>query len=459
MIRNLLFLLLSGVFPILLFSQKSFTLQEAIEFGIVQSHDIKLKSLATDDANAQIKEIRAFGMPKLNAGINYQHFLAVPSQPVQDFLGPTVYGILFRENVIPERDLGEPQTFKFTLFQPNTLSGNIELTSLLFDGSYLYGLKAARFYKELVAQEKNVSVQKLKEQITKAYLSILIARENEKVLSKNMDNLAVSLNDIKVMYQNGFVEMLDVDRLQVSYDNLETERNNIRQLVNISKNLLKFQMNYPLEQDIELTQTLDQLLVEWSNTADDKNAQINYNEREEYKLLSLSQELNKLDFKRVQAGYYPSLRAFTSAQASLFRRNLFDNDETGWIPQSAVGLAMSIPIYDGGEKSAKLQRIRINMQKADLEKQNFEKAMTMQISNATIAFENAKYRMESRKKALDLNQRIYDLTLVKFKEGVGSSLEVTQSEGALFRTQGDYTNALYDMLSALIDLQSAKGTL
>lgn len=459
MIRNLMLLCLTGILPVLLSAQKSFTLQEAIEFGIAQNHELKLKSLSAEDANAQIKEFKAFGMPKLNAGINYQYFLAVPSQPVQDFLGPTVYGILFKENVIPARDLGDPQTFKFTLFQPNTLSGNIELSSLLFDGSYLYGLKAARFYRELVAQEKNVSVQKIKEQITKAYLSILIARENEKVLSKNMENLAISLNDIKVMYQNGFVELLDVDRLQVSYDNLETERNNIRQLVNISKNLLKFQMNYPIEEDLELSQTLDQLLIDWNTEADTKNTQINYNEREEYKLLSLSQALNKLDYKRIQAGYFPSLRAFTSAQASLFRKNLFDNNETGWIPQSAVGLAMSIPIYDGGEKSAKLQRIRINMQKADLEKQNFEKAMSMQISNATIAYDNAKYRVESRKKALDLNQRIYDLTLVKFKEGVGSSVEVIQSESALFRAQGDFTNALYDMLGALIDLQSAKGTL
>lgn len=439
--------------------QTSFSLQEAVQYGLDKSNEIKLKNLAFSDAAEQVKEIRSIGIPKVNANVNYQYYMAVPSQPVQDFLGPTVYGILFNENVIPQRDLGPPQTFNFTLFQPNLLNAGVEASALLFDGSYLYGLKAARFYKELVMQEKEVTVQKVKENITKAYLSVLLAQENLKVLNNNLTTLEKSLNEVKVMFQNGFAESLDVDRIQLSYDNLSTEISNISQLVEISKNLLKFQMNFPVTEEITLTQSLDNIMLEWNTATEMENVAIRYGDRQEYKLLELSEQLNQLDYKRTQAGYYPTLRGFINAQGNLYRKNLFDNDETGWIPQSAVGLALNVPIYDGGEKSAKMQRIKIRNMETAIQKQNLENAIQLQVTNAYIAYTNAGKTLANRKNALDKTNAMYNKTLVKFREGVGSSLEVTQAEADLFRAQAAYTDAGYSLLSAMLDWKAALGKL
>jgi outer membrane protein len=459
MYKSFVILLLYATIPISGFGQNSFSLPEAVQYGIQQSNEIKLKNLAVSDAGQQIKEIRSIGVPKVSASVNYQHYLAVPSQPVQDFLGPTVYGILFNENVIPQRELGAPQTFKFTLFQPNTLSAGVEASSLLFDGSYIYGLKAARFYRELVMQEKEVSVQKIKENVTKAYLSVLLAEENLKVLENNRQNLGKSLNEVQLMFQNGFAESLDMERLQLSYDNLVTEISNISQLIAISKNILKFQMNYPINQDLVLTQSLADIMVEWNNITTLENAAIQYADRQEYKLLQLGEQLNNLDYKRTQAAYYPTLRGFANFQGNLFRKDLFNNDETGWIPQSAIGLALQVPIYDGGEKSAKLQRIQIRNMETAINKQTLETSIQLQVSNAYLAYVNASKSLENRRKALEKTNGIYNKTLVKFREGVGSSLEVTQAESELFRAQAAYTEAGYNVLSAILDWKAALGKL
>ncbi|MFZ1704288.1 MAG: TolC family protein [Saprospiraceae bacterium] len=438
-------------------SQQTFSLDDAVKYGLQQNNEIKLKNLAVSDAAAQVKEFKAIGLPIVSSSVNYQYYLAVPAQPVADFIGPSVYNILFNENVIPSRELDAPQTFKFSLFQPNSLSAGLEVSSMLFDGSYLYGVKAARFYKELVAQEKEVSIQTIKENITKAYLSVLLAQENLMVMENNLLNLSKSLNEIKAMFDNGFAESLDVDRLQLSYDNLSTETENITQLVQITKNLLKYQMNFPMNQEIQLSQTITDLMISWNNAAELEKAGVDFSQRQEYKLIQLGQDLNQLDYLRTKAGYYPTLRGFANVQGNLYRKDLFDKNETGWIPQSAVGLALQIPIYDGGQKSAKLQRVKIRTMESDIEKQNLENSIQLQVTNAFISYKSASNGLENRKKALSTTQNIYNKTLIKFREGVGSSLEVTQAESDLYMAQSRYTDAVYNVLSALLDWKTALG--
>ena len=60
-------------------------------------------------------------------------------------------------------------------------------------------------------------------------------------------------------------------------------------------------------------------------------------------------------------------------------------------------------------------------------------------------------------KNIDLAQKIYDVTLIKYKEGIGSSLEVYQAESSLTETQGLYIGALYDLVVAKTNLDKALG--
>lgn len=438
-------------------SQQQFSLVQSVRYALDNNLELRSKGVAERDANAQIREYKSIGIPKVNAFVNYQYFMAVPAQPVQDFISPSIYNVLFDENVIPRRELGQPETFKFTLFQPHQLVGGIEASAMLFDGSYLYGVKGAKLYRELIAAEKAVTERDVRLNVTKAYLSVLIAGENLNMLQKNQNNLANSLREVKAMYENGFAEKLDVDRLQLSADNLAIEITRMQQIITVSKNILKFQMNYPLDSDITLTDKIDILTAALSSDIEMNKDNLSAAERPEYQLIEKGEDLNEIDLKRVKAGYLPTARAFINAQGSLFRRNLFNNDETGWIPQSAVGLALNIPLYDGGDKSAKIQRIKLNMEKTSLEKEQFEKSVVMEIMNTAMALSNAKEIVIARQNAMNISQNIYDKTLIKFREGVGSSVEVNQAESALFQAQSVYVNAIYDVLSAYTDYQKATG--
>ena len=438
--------------------QQSFSLDEAIAYGIENQNSIRLSDLEIANSESEIKEVKAIGMPQVSGAIDYSYYFYVPQQPVEDFISPAVYQVLAAEG-LPTTTQGPPETFNLAFVQPQQFNVGVSASMLVFDGSYLYAIKGAKLYRELIKKQKDATVDEIKANITKAYTSILIADENKKTLSDNIKTLDKSLLEVKAMYEAGFMESLDVDRLQLSYDNLNIQLQNIDGLIELSKNLLKFQIGYPLDNEISLKEDINELILKFDAEADIETIRIDPNLRAEYQLLNTTQELNDLNLKRYKAGYLPNVGAFASFQESLQRSNLFDGEQTGFLPTGVVGFSINVPIYDGGEKSAKIQKVKLDIEKVDLQKTEFTRGMTLQAKNAKVAMANAKRNLTNRQKALEITESIYDRTKIKFTEGVGSSVEVTQAENTLYQAQAEVISAMYDLLTAKVDLDIALGKL
>lgn len=438
-------------------AQESFSLEESILFALDNSNEISLKKIEIADAIQNIRELKSAGLPKVSGSIDYQYYFVIPSQPLDDFVSPTVINILnstvTMDNPIPDFQ-GEPQQFSF--FQRNNLSANIDATFVAFDGSYLAALEAAELFENFSREGMEVTKQEIRSNVTKAYLNVLILDKNKATIQKNITNLEKSIFEIGEMYKSGFMEKLDVDRLQVSLSNLETEMNKLLQVEQLSKNMLKFNMNYPLTEDIVLTEDLDEALNKYK--LDDVNLQeeIDFTKRAEYTQILMGLELNQINVKRLKRGYLPRLVLFGNLGESLQRDKLF-SDEAGFLPSVSAGASLNIPIYDGNEKNAQLERAKLNRDKRQLDLENFEKGVALQIYNSKLQFLNAKSTVETTERSLALMEEIYEKSLIKFREGVGSSVEVSQAESSLFQAQANYINALYELLNAKTDLDIAQG--
>ena len=157
---RLLFLLITtGLFQ--LSAQDQFSLEQAVGYGLTHHNNMKMNDLDYLSSEQTIREFKSTGMPKVKGGIDYSYYLAVPAQPVEDFISPSVYGVLFQENVIPERELAAPETFEFSFVQPNVLTANIGASIQLFDGTFIYGLKAAKLYKGLIKKDMILAARML----------------------------------------------------------------------------------------------------------------------------------------------------------------------------------------------------------------------------------------------------------------------------------------------------------
>ena len=120
-----------------LLAQQPFSLEEAVQYGLDHSNDLRLAQLDIGQANADIKEVKSIGMPRIEGSIGYQYYFQLPAQPVPDFVTPGVYGVLFEEGLLEERDLGPPEVFEAAFVQPHQFSPGVTASGLLFSGEYI----------------------------------------------------------------------------------------------------------------------------------------------------------------------------------------------------------------------------------------------------------------------------------------------------------------------------------
>lgn len=442
------------------FGQYRFTLPLAIEYAVENSIEMKKEKWNVIDAEERVKEFKAFGLPQLDAGVNYNYYFLRPSQPTEDFLTPAVFGILNEFVFDQPIDPGDPQTFNLTFVRKQNLTGFLDFRALLFDGVFFEGLKAAKVSVDLERMRSSLTKREIAINVTQAYLGVLIAHENQTIIKSNIETIDRLLFETRETYKAGFAESLDVERLELSLENLKVEDENLTQMIELSKNILKFQMNYPLEKDIILLDKLD-VMLDAIQVAPQKvlnPESLDYTNRPEVQVLEKSMELDDYDIRRLGLRW-PVLKANINLQESLQRDKLFNSNEAGFIAGGYVGLNLSYSIFDGKLRESQQQRSKIRKEKTFLDLENFKRGMQLQSNNAQNRLITTKRTLENRKNILELTQDIYNKTNIKFKEGVGSSVEVRQAETSLYQAQADYISAMYDVILAKTDLDIALGNI
>lgn len=427
---------------------ESFSLSEAVAYAQSRSNSIRTAELEIARSKAEVQEYQSIGIPKLNAGVDYNYYIHLPTQLIpNDAFAFEIPGI-----PLPEPEPGYSETQFGTR---NSLTFSLNLNTLVFDGSYFVGLKASRGLMEMTKRQADLTKYDIKHTIVKAYLQVLIAEENKNVLLRNIENVEKMRKETQAFLDNGMVEQLDVDRLDLSLSNLQVELELLARQTELAYNVLKFQMNYPLDGKVELTDKLDDVLA--LPDADDLDGAIAFDRRIETDILKQTINLNELNTKRFTMGYLPSLSAFAVHQQVLQRDDLFDASQPGFFPTTIVGLQLNVPIFDGLDKAAKIKKSKIDVEKFKLQLNDLERSITLQVTNARAIYNNATERLASQDKNLALAERILNTTRIKYREGVGSSLEMTQAEQELYRTQANRLNALYELVVAKADLDKALG--
>ena len=216
-------------------------------------------------------------------------------------------------------------------------------------------------------------------------------------------------------------------------------------------------MGFPFGETILLTENLDVLADRMKIDNADLLSAIRPEQRPEYRSMQMAEELSKIRMQTIKLGAYPVITGFANISYGSQSNNLIDKDQTQWFPSSIAGFKLNLPIFDGFNRKARYQRANVELDKLRLQMNEFERAMNLEVSTARIQFDNARTSLDGSKRNLDLAQKIYDQAQLKFKGGIGSSLEINQAETAFLQAQGGYINALYNMLVAKTDLDKALG--
>jgi len=424
-----------------------FSLQECIDFALENNQNVEIAALEADISVTRVGEARSEGLPQVNGLVEFRNNLALRTTLLPhyfDFSGNTPEG-----EFIPVQ-FGTPYDGDVAL----------SVSQLLFDASYLIGLKAARTYKELSYKDKTRAEIDAIEQVTKAYYGVLVSKIRLELVEKNYQRLDTLLFETKAMYDNGFTEKINVNRIEVEYNNMEVLLNNTKELLDLSYILLKFQMGMPIDNQLELTGSISDIQPEELAILEQM---VNYTDRIEYSSLTTNYEVNRLNMKVTQSRYAPKISAFYQIGINAGVQSASDlfkfTDSNKWFNNEVLGIRMEVPIFDGLMKNYQVQRQRLVLSQLDQQRTLLESSINTEVAQSKVTLTNNLKVLRSQEKNMKLAEDVYNTAKIKYQEGVGSSLEVIDADNAFKEAQTNYFNSLYDALIAKVDLEKALGLL
>lgn len=418
---------------------QTLSLQDAVNYSYEHHTNMRLAENKIRTSKQEMIEVRAIGIPQVNAGVDYNYNIKLPTTLIPDqFFNPMA---------------GEDDFSEVSFGTKNNLTASATLSTLLFDGTYLTALKASKAVAEFANLEYQHDKAQLRDAVKKAYLPPLLLLENIKTVEENIRVLEKMHYETNAMFEEGFVEKLDVDKLELSLDNMKVTLEDLRKSYKTAVDALKVQIGFPLDQELELTESVDALSEPLADFNED--AVVDYMQRSEFRMLEQNKVLQQLNIERYQKGYWPSLSGFLTYQQQIQGNNLFENpSNTG---ASFAGLSLKIPIFDGLSKRALKAQARIGYENVIHTQQLLKSSIDLQVKIAHRNYKNTLENIESRKRNVDLAERIFEISQIKYREGMGSSLEIIQAEQSLFQSQQNYIQSLYDFILAKIDLEIAYG--
>ncbi|MFD0794154.1 TolC family protein [Mucilaginibacter litoreus] len=416
----------------------SFSVQDAVNYAYQHQNSVLNAALDMKSAEYKVKETTGIGLPQINGTASFTDYLKIPT------------------TLLPGEFFNAPGTFipvKFGVKYNSNLG--VTANQILFNGSYLVGLKASKTYKELSARAYTRSKIEVNVNVTKAYYQVLVNNEQLRLIDANINQLKQQVEQTTAQNKQGFVEKIDVDRITVQYNNLLTNRENVIRLLALNYQLLKFQMGMPIENNLVLTDKLSDVALDKSPEVLSADTAF-YHNRIEYALQETQKKLNELDVKNKKSQYLPTLSANASYAAS-YQNDSFKKLYSNNFPSAYVGLSLNVPIFSGFQRKYQVRQSQIEVLKADNDLHNLKNALSLEANQASVNYLNGLQTLNNQKQSQALAQEVLRVAKIKYQQGVGSSIEVTQAQTALEDADNQYIQGLYDALVSKVDLDKAFG--
>ncbi len=418
----------------------SFTLDEAIAYALDNNYTVKNARLDINAAEKQKWEATAFGLPQIDAGIDYQNWL---KQQVT-FLPSEIVG-------------GDPGEFTPVIFgTKQNMNATVTMNQLLFDGSYLVGLQSAKTFLMISNLAKEKTDQTIREAVINAYGNVVVARETLDILYKNKEVLEKNLRETKALLLNGFAEEQDFQQQQITLSNINNEINRSSRLQLIAKQALNLTMGIPIETKLELTENLENLAIKSTDL------QIIYEDFDlenhvDFRIADNQVLSDELLVKYEKSKNIPSINAFVNYSTFQYGNNLvfFENPSENWFNSSLLGVSMKIPVFSSLQRNARTQQAKINLMQSEIKKNEISENLKLQVNTAKNKYQFALDQFQTSKENLYLAESIAEKEQVKFFEGLSSSIDLTNTQNQLFGSQQDYIQSILVIIQSKVELENA----
>jgi outer membrane protein len=416
-----------------------FSVKQAVEYANKNNVQVKNALLNIKIQEETNRGITAAALPSLRSSVGTTYFIDIPT------------------TLVPGQFFGQAAgTFAPVQFgtKYNT-TASLDFQQLLFDGQVFVGLQAKKASIDWKQKEVAVTEEAIKVNVYKIYYQLVVSKSQIDLINANIGRLEKLQHDVSEIYKNGFAEKIDVDKVEVALTNLKTEKEKVNNAIAVGYWGLKTLMGMPTKDSLVLTDKITDTEIKSLAIVDSAN----YLDRIDYRYLQTIKTLNEYNIKRYKLSYLPTVAFVGAYQKQAFRNKYTFFERGDWFTNSYVGLNISMPIFQGFSRDAKLQQSKIELTQIENNIVALKQNIDAETEQAKLKFSSAVATIDNQKRNMILAEKVYDQTKKKYEAGVGSNTEINTAQTELKTAQTNYIAALYDAIIAKIDYLKAIGKL
>ena len=435
--KKTLLLILYSI-PCTLYAQDTWNLKACIAYGLKNNRNSIVYANQKLAADALTKEALADYLPKVSLNGTLDDNLKV------------------QQSVIPAGVLG-PGAVKVAFTQKFNSNVTAQLDQTIYDQSLITGLKARKYN----IQQADLNMKKSQEtiiyNISNAYFQIYVYREQLGLMRGNLKAYQNQIEISRLQVQKGVAIENDLNKVTVDYNNALSQIRVAESNLILSENQLKFEMGFPFDKSLPVD-SLSQMEVKNGRFENAVKPLFAVSQRTDYQLSEVNTRLLEIDAKRIRAGALPKLTGYARYGGVGFG-NTLGPALTDLSPFSAVGLKLSIPLFDFFKRNAQHAQARyksinaVENMKLDADKYRLE------YENAQTKITKAQRSLENDKRNIELAQSVFNITDLQYQKGTTGLTEWINAQNSIKEAQNTYLNSLYSFYQARIDLEQAAGTL
>jgi outer membrane protein TolC len=397
---------------------RAFTLQEAIEFALEHNKQLKASAMNIDLYREKIREAISQGLPQINGTVDYS------------------------TNFNHEMSFGEAMQ----ITMKDQSSAKLSVQQLLFNGQWITGVQASKIARKLAEQQVDASSQEVVENVSNSYYNILASERMLAILDRNLQLMNESFEHTRKMFEAGVREETDVDQLRVSVGQLKNSRLSMQRALEVSYTLLRVQLGIEGDTRVTLSDDLSRFIDPQVN-AQLSLRPFRVEDNLQYRLAETQAEINKKLVDAERWTYAPTLSALYSYTYKILK------PELDMSPNHAAGVSLSIPIFSGLQRKAKVEQARITLEQSLVNKSLLEDQLALQDGQLKFELKNALENYRLQEENIQVANRVLDSYKRKYELEAISSLELTQANISYLQAENTYTSAMLTLLQARLHLE------
>ncbi len=433
------------------------TLDASVERAASQSEEIRLARAQLGLAQAQVTSARSAAFPQLNLNLGYTRTLAsafdTGGEAIEipdsmrfnpDPTAPLEERVAYLENNAEKAAFGGLGSLfgNLPFGQENAYSFTLSGSQILYSGGRVgAALNIAESFEEAARLTLNEEMAEVELQVRSAYYQAQLAQEMEAISAAALEQAELFLEQEQLRLRAGRASELEVMRAEVSRDNLRPQLVQARNAAHLAKLNLKRLVDIPLDQPVTLKTPLEP--PEPSEAAVLPSAEVRIAQRAAVQAAEQQVDIREQQVRIAKGAFLPNVSLQMNYGRQLFPEEMFDFS-TDWRTDWSVSVGLQLPIFNGFKRVADINIAQVQLEQSRLQLAQLREAVQLQYEQARSEKERALAAIAARERTVDVAQRVYDLTVLRYDQGVATQLEVSDARLALLQARTNLAQAVAD---------------